>query len=348
MGLIVSVCSEFYFSQRLRFLYLTIFCCLLQTAFAYASPVYDVTDHTLVLDEFMVELFVDSSNCLGIDAVAELDELFYPVNSRYTVKSIKKTYWFKFDIKNSSSEKISRKVGFDEVFFESVNLYYKVDSGWFKCQSGMVVPLRDREVKNRCPVFNVTLNGHETKTIYLQVYSAFSLISGIVVADDDVYLQGEQKKAMWYWFYFGAAIAIVIYNFFLLLYIRDKTYLYYVLYAFSFVVFTFVYSGYAQYVTANLKLLYGADASIAIMGAFITLFTRELLQTKQVSRRIDATLITISTIYGIIAVLIPVDIFFYQGLVLFGMPSMLFLLFTGLYAMSKRVPFFSILCGSHE
>ncbi len=322
-----------------RIILTLLFISFINLGYIHDLPTYDIAKPSLTANDFIVKVLVDSSCSMDIDTISKLHKLFKPAKSRYTTKSIRNTYWFAFELTNSSSHKVKRIVGFDEVFLETVDIYYKSGSEWHSKQSGLSVSMNKREIKNRCPLFYVTLNPNETKIIYLKAYSEFALIMGVVVDSTDVFLQKEQKITMWYWAYFGAAIAILMYNLFLLLYIREKVYLYYVIYAVCFIVFIFVYSGYFQYLTSSVKVLYGLDASIATMGAFITLFTRELLKTRQISFWIDKVLVAISTIYAVIAILIIVDIYFYQWLVIISMPFMLFLLFTGIFCMVKKVQF---------
>lgn len=301
-------------------------------------PVHEVGTSNTQLKHFTVGLLIDSSRELGIDDIVALKGTYELTESRYAVKEIRKNYWFIIKVKNSSSEEVDRIVGFDEVFMKRVDIFYKNDSVWHQDQSGLSVPLNERSFKNRCFLFKVSLEPNEVKTIYLKMDTEFALVTGITIEDSQLFFESEQKRTMAYWCYFGAAIAIFLYNIFLLFQIREKVYLYYVIYAGSFIVFAFLYSGYSQYVISNAKLLNDLDSSLALMGVFATLFTREMLNTKKLSQWIDRVLIGISFTYAAFAVLIPISISFFHWLMVFGIPSVLFLLFTGLYSWSKGVP----------
>lgn len=302
-------------------------------------PVYELTCPQLSKSDFIVNVFIDSSNNRSIKDITTIQEQFKPAKSRYSFKSIGKTYWFTFSIKNHSSQKANYVIGFDEVFLKKVDIYYKTDTIWTSKTNGEILRVNQRDVQNRCPFFNITMLPNETKQIYIKAYTDFALMAGIVVSDVDYFLNKELKTTMWYWAYFGAAIAIFLYNLFLFIYLKEKLYFFYIAYVMCFIVFTFTYSGYIQHLTANIKILYNLDMSIALMGAFVTLFTRELLNTKKLLKSIDKILIGISLIYFLITVLIPVNIYFYQWLVWFGPPSMFFLLFTGIYSNIKKIKF---------
>nr|NQU93328.1 sensor histidine kinase [Bacteroidota bacterium] len=308
------------------------------TVSASKIPVYNVGDEKQQLNNFSVGLIIDPGRKLDIDKIAEMQESSTLVNSRFTISSIFENYWFIIKIKNVSSETIEQIVGFDEVYMETADIYYQTDTGWHHEQNGLSQPMNLRQIENRCPVFYVSLQPGETKTIYLKLHSKFALVVGVFVEDIPVFAKSEQTKIIGYWSYFGAALAILLYNLFLLFHVRERVYLYYVIYAFCLIIFTFLYSGYSLYVNPNPSLHYILHASIALVGAFISLFTRELLKPKNVFKWIDKVLIGISTIYFMLAILIVIDIYFYQWLVLFGMPSMLFLLFTGIISLIKKVP----------
>jgi signal transduction histidine kinase len=289
--------------------------------------------------EFDVHLLVDSTNNMTLNDVIDAKEAFRLSPSRIAIPHAYRSYWYAFQLENSGSETKEYIIGFDEVFMETVDFYCLSATDTIHQRNGLSVIVANRSERNRCPIYRVVLESGAQKTIYIKAYSEFELIIGLVKQEYHQFLAQEEATTMWYWLYFGAAIAILIYNLFLLIYIRERLYLYYVIYAFFFVLFTFVYSGYVQYLTANVKILYSLDFSIATMGGFITLFTRELLKTKELKVWIDNVLIGISAVYFIMAVLIIIDIYFYQFLVSFSMPFMFFLLFTGIYAFSQKVPF---------
>lgn len=310
---------------------------LLNFAFGSDIPTYDIGEKNIQLKDFTVGLIVDSSHDMSIAQIAQIKDI-NQTNSRFIIKSIDDNYWFIFKIENSSSKTIKRIIGFDEVYMETADIYYLTGGGWHHEKNGLSQPMEQREIKNRCPIFYVSLEAGETKTIYLKLHSKFALILGIFLEDIPEFANDEQMKIMGYWTYFGAALALLLYNIFLLYHVREKVYVYYVIYAICIIIFTFLYSGYSLYVNSNVHLHYSLHASIAVMGVFVTLFTRELLKPQNLNNWIGKVLNVIIGIYLLLAILIAIDIYFYQFLVLFGMPSMLFLLFTGIYSLIKKVP----------
>jgi len=309
---------------------------LLNFAFASEIPIYEVGKKNLQLNDFTVGFVVDSGQ-LNIDRLAQIED-FQLISSRFTFTSLENNYWFVFKMTNSTSESLKRFVGFDEVYMETADLYYQTDKGWHHEQNGLSQPMGLREIKNRCPVFCVSLNSGETKTVYLKLHSKFDGVVGVFIEDIPEFVIKEQTKIMGYWGYFGAALAILLYNLFLLYHIRERIYLYYVINAICIIIFTLLYSGFSLYINSSVYLFYALHTSSAVLGIFISLFTRELLMLQNQNKWIDRILNVIIGIYAILFILILINIEFYRLLVYFTLPSMLFLLFIGIYHLTKKTP----------
>ena len=196
-------------------------------------PLYEIGKEGVALKDFTVGLIVDSSRKMDINEISAIRDVEL-TNSRFTISSIFNNYWFVFKIKNSTSGKIKRIIGFDEVYPETADLYYQTDSIWYHEKGGLSQPMDLREIENRCPVFYLSLNAGESKTVYLKLHSKFALVLGVFLEDIPEFAKQEQIKIIGYWSYLGAALAILLYNIFLLYQIRERVYLYYVIYAICF------------------------------------------------------------------------------------------------------------------
>jgi signal transduction histidine kinase len=301
-------------------------------------PVFDIGAQQNESNVFSVGLIVDHGQTLDIDEIAKIKDSFQIIPPRFTIPSIDANYWFAFKLTNSSSNSVGQILGFDEACIEVANIYYKKDSAWFTEANGLLKPIGLREVRNRCPLFYVAIGPNETRTIYLKMHSQFAVSIGIFTDGIQVFAKKKQLKTVAYWFYFGAAFSLFLYNLFLFIQIRERVYLYYVLYVAFVILWISLYSGFSLYFNTNVKLHYILHASVPLMAAFVTLFTRELLKPKLIKKWIDQALLGITLTYFILAILIVIDIYYYQWLGLFGMASMLFLLYTGLYCMFRQVP----------
>jgi len=94
-----------------------------------------------------------------------------------------------------------------------------------------------REFDNRYFIFDLPLDSNKKYFIYLRVESEDAVDFSIVLAEYKHYFDYQYRLQMLEGIYFGAIIIMGFYNFFLYLAILDLSYLYYVLYIFSTLLF---------------------------------------------------------------------------------------------------------------
>lgn len=107
----------------------------------------------------------------------------------------------------------------------------------YTIKNGLLQPLEERSIINRCPLFMIRFLPNEHKTIYLRVHSRFTDSFGLVIQDTFSFVQKEQLITIGNLVYLGAALAFLIYNFFFMIYMRESIYLYYILDVGSFILF---------------------------------------------------------------------------------------------------------------
>ena len=297
-------------------------------------PEYDI-DSPDLQTVFQVGYLEDTTGVWDIAQVAER-RVSETSPSRFTVPSARSVHWFSFTLTNHSAQHALRMVSFDEVYMERASIYWEEDGEWQESHSGLSVKIADRAIQNRAPVFLIELPPNSSKTIYLRLHSRFILALGIFIQKPEQFLQAEQVRIIGYWFFFGAAIVIFLYNLFLLISLKQRVYLFYCAYSLSFILFSFLYSGFSLYVVQWPWLHYDLHFSIALTGAFIAFFTRELLQTKTAAPKLDSVVRGIGFWYILLAILIVINIEFYLFLVVSGMPTMLVFFVAGVYLLRQK------------
>jgi len=260
------------------------------------------------------------------------------IKPQLVIPSVENDYWFIVNYNNVLNTEITRYFGFDISCFEIADLYYKNQSGWVHIRNGLTIPIDNRTVYSRLPVFEVTFKPSENKTLYLHLRSKYLVPTKIVSKNTIDFKKTENTYLFIYWLYIGAAISILLYNLLLFIQLRDKVYLYYILYVTFLLIWILLDSGIFLYFSSDIKLYYFLSIGSPTMAFFLTLFTREILKIWKVSRWINICLIVISIIYLIIAILVAFDVYYYQYLGVVAMPFTLFLLFVGIYGMIKKLP----------
>lgn len=98
-------------------------------------------------------------------------------------------------------------------------------------------------------------------------------------------------------------------------------------------------------------MYYSLHASIACVGIFISIFTRRLLNVKQYNKLLDSILIFITVVFILLAILVIIDIYFYQWLVYFSFFSDLVMIGVALHALTQKVNyaiFYAISLGAYQ
>lgn len=324
------------------FRYLFVLSTIILSSLSFASSLQPlkVAEYDYQSRVFPVHLYVDHSKALTIHDISRLDFSGNVVPSRFNIPVERVNYWFSFQVHNQSDQFIKHIVKFDEPFLYQADLYYKQDDQtWFRDRNGLTVPMAQRSVQNRLPSFSVPLAPDETKTLYLMMNTEQNLLTvAIEVKSLHQYVVDEQFETAAYWLFFGMSFSMLMYNLFLLMSLRDKLYLHYVLYCTTFLIFAVMYSGFDLYFISSASLHYLLVVSISISVACLAQFMRVLLSTRVNLPKIDLCLRLVIILFSLQGLLTAIDINYYYLVVYIGMPTTLFLFLVSFYAYKKRIP----------
>ena len=110
----------------------------------------------------------------------------------------------------------------------AAGLEYRVQSG------GDLRPWDRREVKHRNHVFRIPSVGLADAPAYLRVQSQSALTAPVYLWRPEALIASDRNTQFVYGLFYGLVIALFLYNLMLFLALRDRIYLWYVLYVFSF------------------------------------------------------------------------------------------------------------------
>ncbi len=201
-----------------------------------------------------------------------------------------KRYWLKFSVNNQSEYQqfilevgrtVTNKVEFFEVKEGEVVNHFV---------SGDDFAYHDKEISHRKNLFPIVLEKNETKTFYLKLESDGELLfSPIMVHERLAFFEQDFKDQFKNGFYYGLIALVVIIYFFFFVFLKDKTFLFYILYAFSQGVLQFSLDGYSHHhffpnggYFANHVLLVFAGLTVI----FLLTYVNNFLQLKDTSPRL--------------------------------------------------------------
>lgn len=311
---------------------------LLKTAYAVEIPHYDLSSISSLGDEFNIAYIQAPYKDMDPDDIEALRKSYSLNSSRFYVPSVDADHWFVLSVENSSDVTITKFLRIDEAYFSEVSLFYQRNDQWNKELNGLKIPLVERKVSSRYPTFLIKLEPFETRKLYLKLNSNYyNLTVGLHLESGTQFYKSEQKDISIYAAYLGATFIMLVYNLFLYLYLKEKIFIYYVIHGLCFSIFVFLYSSFDLYFGVKETTHYIATTSIAIAMAFLILFAREMLETQQYMPKLDRIMRFSAGLYGVIALLILMDVRNHQYLIALVIPTTLLLFTIGAIGFIKNI-----------
>lgn len=176
----------------------------------------------------------------------------------------------------------------NDPIFEDIRVYYRElnnnSNKFIEKRSGSLIPNSEKKIKINDFVagFPVQKNVPDTVYLRLQTRSQFIISFNLLTTGD--YVIRSSKRNFFHGFLFGIFILLIAYNTLLYYSVKEKTYIYYVLYILFYSIAIFTYEGY--YFDIIGRTFYKdyfilPVGTITCGGVFWLLLTREFLSTKQ-------------------------------------------------------------------
>jgi len=247
-------------------------------------------------------------------------------------------YWIKCSIQNKAQDKLIIELG--NTTLTDVQLYEFDSSGLLKMyHTGNWLPFYQRSINSVNYQFQLAVKPGGTETIYLRVLhyrgTQFPLIAGTQAT---IFKKSSSRSLLEGMFY-GFILVMLLYNLFIYLSLRDKSYLYYVLYIFFLGFWNATVNGYSfKYLWPSLPLLNQyADAIACLVGITSLLFAINFLHTKQNVPFFHRLLQTLLGLY-VVTFIFLITQNFLAGTIILEIVSLLgvFILFITAYLVLKQ------------
>lgn len=270
-------------------------------------------------DEYLLwtrfALVEDPSGTWTLDDVQGLDAERWQTVAADDVPSFGYTesaWWARFQVVN----RVPEAVWVLEVANKSldyVTLFTPTDSGYVAQQVGDALPFNLRPVRHRNAVFNVSMPSGEEHTYYLRLASRGPVSLPVRIWSAEAFLQKDQQVQFFLGVFFGILTIMVIYNLTLYVVFRDRSYLYYVLYIATYILYQLSVERIAfEYVWP--EQLWWAARSNTVLALFSAVwgmqFSRTYLHASDYTPRLDTAIVTLMALCPVLV-----------GLALVGMPG---------------------------
>lgn len=257
---------------------------LLQISFATKltaqSPVIFNGENTIIGK--YVSILKDSTNHFDLQTVSKSTAFIRSTIETPNLQLSKSAFWLKFSIHNTSpSDRLMLALDYPTL---SVCDFYYPEGGHYQVQKlSDTLPFSQRQYQHQNFLFDIKLPKGSTETYYLRVKSTEQMVLPLIVGDPAHVAESISTKNILWGIFIGIIVVMVAYNFFIYLFTRDRSYIYYVLYV-SFIGLTqTTLSGYTyHFLFPETPLLFHKSIIIfpALAGISAMLFVREFLDTR--------------------------------------------------------------------
>ena len=277
------------------------------------------------IENEFIEIYKDSTNALNSEEISSNNFhafISFPDYKDDFKKNI--NYWLRIQIKNISDSGGEWALEFRDIPF--LDIFFVDKNGNIeKLRAGTLVPASEKQMNaglRETVIF--TLKSNETKIIYVKIQYLFNTpaIETISISDTksfikqttiDNFIQGVFQGLLW---------LMLLYNLLLFISTREKSYLYYVVYVFSFAILMLHALQYLENFifpeNPEISSYFGMFVYVAFIFYFLLL--REFIDSRNKHPRIDKSLKIVISINSIVTAIVLVFQFIYiDSFALIGM-----------------------------
>jgi signal transduction histidine kinase len=246
----------------------------------------------------VVSVLEDKEGAYDINKVAQM--AFVPEPKPVPIYGLTQSvYWVRVKLSNTKHiDDLLLKI--HNGILKSVILYEPVASGYKVQYAGDSIPFSSKFFKTQFPVFRIDLPADSTKTVFLRIASN-NVMELPMSAGYEMHIQDAiSKDQLFFGIYFGIVCVMFFYNIFIYFTVRDKNYLYYVMYIATVGLVQACLKGYAAKFLwpENTWLTYQmTNISLALSGIFSIFFVINFLNVRQNRPKIFYVLMFIQVIY---------------------------------------------------
>lgn len=263
-----------------------------------------IDNSSKIIDTFTISYYNDTTGSLGINDIVKLD-FNKTLPNAFSLNHTEGKDWFQITLHNNSDNEEFLLYSNDAWWYE-LNLYSFENSKLIKVENGLKVFLKDKKIKDTHPTLAFHIDKGKNKTLYIEGNALLGSVQKFIIyTNADLHLEHQLFSIGLYTFYMGAALVVVLLNLLLFFTIRERIYIYYALYVFTFTIIAMTIEGVFEYIFPG--SFYSLHFLVAISLGLLILFSREILQTSKFSPKIDKVLIFFAIVIFILAPLIYID-----------------------------------------
>lgn len=255
--------------------------------FVYSNP----SDVLMLRGSFLI--LEDTTNQLRINEVITSDQF---VQSEQKVPNLgvsNSTFWLKFQLRNMTDEEdLILELAYPII--DEIEFYTTTTQGQYTVQKmGENKPFQQRKYNHPNYLFNISIAKNETQTYFMKIVSKEQIMVPIQVGSSKAILEKSLSKDVLFGVYSGIILVMFLYNLFIYLTIRDKSYLYYVAHTLLVGITQACFHGYAfKYLWPNSPWI--AGESVLLSTCLVSIagieFLKAFLRTRHFTPKLHKVL----------------------------------------------------------
>ncbi len=228
------------------------------------------------------------------------------------------TWWVRFTLTNPDPGDRHVILREDYPLIDHLDVWApRHDGTWSHTATGDRTVFSTREFSHRDFLFDLEVPAASERTFYVRAASGGPVDLSISIYGPHALISALSGEQLAYGAYYGGFVVLVLYNFFIFLIVRDRAFIFYLLYAASYGLYFAIHNGLAfEFLWPN-SPGWGNQALLVMLSLSLIFgmqFTRTFLDTRNFARRLD----TLAVVSQVLAALGLVASFFmpYSRLIL--------------------------------
>ena len=223
-------------------------------AFMYHQQITFASNSSIVIPSQIKELDVSDKLTIFIDQehLSEQDILgkqnkFIPIDqAKVSGDMSDATYWLKLTISSSFAFNKDLLLELKKPHLSTVTLYSLENKKLIEEETiGYSLPYDNRTIKHHNLVFPLRLQPETSSTYLLKIQSDSFFQAPVSIWDPNAFSASNYEMQTLHGIFYGIMLAMIIYNSFLFLSLREKSYLYYILFIIGFTLMQSIWDGFA-------------------------------------------------------------------------------------------------------
>lgn len=288
-----------------------------------------------------IQILTDKKGTLNIYDI--LHDSSFEVNNSTIINKYfhsRYTYWLKFKLTNASAEE-NLYLSVDAPILNKLTFFkIKGNKILFSKKTGIDYPFKKRETTQTRFIFDLLIPPGDTALYYLKIKNISPLNLTLSISNKSTIIHNYFKRNIIASLYLGIMLSLFLYNLFLYFSLKERSYLYYIIYTLFIFLTQISLFGYTY------KILWPNSPSFnnltivlfpAISGIFAILFSKKFLETKKNNPTLDKGFNIFIVLYGTIFILSLIGFSYisYRLIDIVAMVVSLYALATAIYMISR-------------